>query len=156
MLMTDTFSPLHRRSPASHSFMVCGATVASSPTRTHTSEPGVEQFAESLQRHSLLWANKTSQISDSKKKWKHLMKLWIAYTLQRSYHHSPPTCDSCCSLLCCVGAMCSRCTLQSGGFSPCIATHAFCTQTEEQIVCFLESWHTTPARNWRQKGKEKK
>lgn len=49
MLTTDTFSPLHRLNPASHSLMVCVTAVASAPIRTHTFNPGVKQSAESLQ-----------------------------------------------------------------------------------------------------------
>jgi len=58
ILTTDTFPPLHRRSPASHSLIVCDTAAASSPTVTHTFNPGVKQSAESLQRHMLVWSEK--------------------------------------------------------------------------------------------------
>lgn len=83
ILTTDTLSPLHRCSPASHSLKVWVATVAFSPTRTHTLNPGVEQSAESLQRHSLVWSETVV--------WRTLRWLDIANTIR--YHGSFVTLD---------------------------------------------------------------
>lgn len=126
--------------------MVWLAAVSSSPTRTHTFNPGVEQPAESLQRHSLVWSerNETNDWQIAK----YCALSWIVCNSGCPYHHRSPTCDSWCSLLCCAPATCRRCSLLSCGSSSYTAAHAFCTHSEGLIFYWQEKWSTSPKMNW--------
>lgn len=127
MLTTDTFSPLHRRTPASHSLMVCVDAVSSSPTRTHTFMTGFKQSASSLQRQLLVDSNKTNVEGLMKRlQMLHNAKfcLWFC-----SYHHISPTCGRSCSPESRAEATRSCCTRLFQSSSYCTSGHAFCIQS---------------------------
>lgn len=153
ILTTVTFTPLHRCNPASHSLMVWLAAVASSPTRTHTFIPGLEQSAESLQRHSWVWSERTLK---GQMRWRqaataaHSDGRFVASDCP--YRRRSPTCDSWCSLLCCAPASCMCCPRLACSSSSYTAVHAFCTQSEGRILYDWQWWHTHPKMSWGQKS----
>lgn len=145
ILTTDTCSPLQRFSPASHSLIVWFP--PSSPTRTHTFIPGLEQSAESRQLHSLVW---------SKKKKVHVKVHDLSFILEYlhviiPHHHSAPTCGSCGSLSCYVGAMSKHRHLLPRGCCPCTSAPASDTPSGGRAYFSRWRWCTPAETNWGEK-----
>lgn len=145
ILTTDTCSPLQRFSPASHSLIVWFP--PSSPTRTHTFIPGLEQSAESRQLHSLAWSKKKKSSYKSAQS----VYYWVLARLIIPHHHSAPTCGSCGSLWCCVWAMCKHRHLLPRGCSPCTSAPASYKPSGGRAYFSQWRWCTPPETNWGEK-----